>query len=161
MNVEKRILELIELLAEYLQKTDRLLDRMDKHDILFEKQFARMDLAYQVIVTHSERIEILQDQTKDIQLQTKDLKQQTKDIQQQTKDFQLQMKDLHPQTNDLQHQTKELYQQTKELQLQTKEIYKEIKVLQLETKEIQQRNDSTFKEILSISKRVQTIEGEQ
>ncbi len=126
MNVEKRILELIELLAEYLQKTDRLLDRMDKHDILFEKQFARMDLAYQVIVTHSERIENLQDQTKDLQLQTKDLQLQTKDIQQ---------------------QTKELYQQTKELQLQTKEI--------------QLRNDSTFKEILSISKRVQTIEGEQ
>ena len=126
MNVEKRILELIELLAEYLQKTDRLLDRMDKHDILFEKQFARMDLAYQVIVTHSERIENLQDQTKDLQLQTKDLQLQTKDIQQ---------------------QTKELYQQTKELQMQTKEI--------------QLRNDSTFKEILSISKRVQTIEGEQ
>ena len=117
---------MIELLAEYLQKTDRLLDRMDKHDILFEKQFARMDLAYQVIVTHSERIENLQDQTKDLQLQTKDLQLQTKDIQQ---------------------QTKELYQQTKELQMQTKEI--------------QLRNDSTFKEILSISKRVQTIEGEQ
>ena len=101
MNIEKRILELIELLAEYLQKTDRLLDRMDKHDILFEKQFARMDLAYQVIVTHSERIENLQDQAKDLQLQTKDLQLQTKDLQQ---------------------QTKELYQQTKELQLQTKEI---------------------------------------
>ena len=92
---------MIELLAEYLQKTDRLLDRMDKHDILFEKQFARMDLAYQVIVTHSERIENLQDQAKDLQLQTKDLQLQTKDLQQ---------------------QTKELYQQTKELQLQTKEI---------------------------------------
>ena len=88
MNVEKRILELIELLAEYLQKTDRLLDRMDKHDVLFEKQFARMDLAYQVIVTHSERIENLQDQTKDIQLQTKDLQLQTKELQLQTKEIQ-------------------------------------------------------------------------
>ena len=88
MNVEKRILELIELLAEYLQKTDRLLDRMDKHDVLFEKQFARMDLAYQVIVTHSERIENLQDQTKDLQLQTKDLQQQTKELQLQTKEIQ-------------------------------------------------------------------------
>ncbi len=105
MNVEKRILELIELLAEYLQKTDRLLDRMDKHDVLFEKQFARMDLAYQVIVTHSERIEILQEETKDLQRQTKDLQQQTKE-----------------QTKDLQLQIKELYQQTKELQLETKEI---------------------------------------
>ena len=88
MNVEKRILELIELLAEYLQKTDRLLDRMDKHDILFEKQFARMDLAYQVIVTHSERIEILQEETKDLQRQTKDLQQQTKELQLETKEIQ-------------------------------------------------------------------------
>lgn len=88
MNVEKRILELIELLAEYLQKTDRLLDRMDKHDVLFEKQFARMDLAYQVIVTHSERIEILQEETKDLQRQTKDLQQQTKELQLQTKEIQ-------------------------------------------------------------------------
>ena len=79
---------MIELLAEYLQKTDRLLDRMDKHDVLFEKQFARMDLAYQVIVTHSERIENLQDQTKDLQLQTKDLQQQTKELQLQTKEIQ-------------------------------------------------------------------------
>jgi|GEM_PF-2539501 len=88
MNVEKRILELIELLGEYLQKTDRLLDRMDKHDILFEKQFARMDLAYQVIVTHSERIEILQEETKDLQRQTKDLQQQTKELQLETKEIQ-------------------------------------------------------------------------
>lgn len=88
MNVEKRILELIELLAEYLQKTDRLLDRMDKHDVLFEKQFARMDLAYQVIVTHSERIEILQEETKDLQRQTKDLQLQTKELQLQTKEIQ-------------------------------------------------------------------------
>ena len=99
MNVEKRILELIELLAEYLQKTDRLLDRMDKHDVLFEKQFARMDLAYQVIVTHSERIEILQEETKDLQRQTKDLQQQTKE---QTKDLQLQIKELQLQTKEIQ-----------------------------------------------------------
>lgn len=99
MNIEKRILELIELLAEYLQKTDRLLDRMDKHDILFEKQFARMDLAYQVIVTHSERIENLQDQAKDLQLQTKDLQQQTKELYQQTKELQLQTKEIQ-QRND-------------------------------------------------------------
>ena len=65
------------LLAEYLQKTDRLLDRMDMHDILFEKQFARMDLAYQVIVTHSEKIESLERQTKEIQEETREIKKAT------------------------------------------------------------------------------------
>lgn len=116
MNVEKRILELIELLAEYLQKTDRLLDRMDKHDVLFEKQFARMDLAYQVIVTHSERIENLQEETKDLQRQTKDLQLQTKELQQQTKE----------QTKDLQLQIKELQLQTKEIQQRNDSTFKEI-----------------------------------
>ena len=70
----KRILELIELLSEYLQKTDRILDKMDRHDVLFDKyfelfdkQFKRMDMAYQVIVGHSEKIEVLQGGTKHLQ----------------------------------------------------------------------------------------------
>ena len=29
--------KIIELLAEYLQKTDRILDRLDSHDHLFEE----------------------------------------------------------------------------------------------------------------------------
>ena len=70
----KRILELIELLSEYLQKTDRILDKMDRHDVsfdkyfeLFDKQFKRMDMAYQVIVGHSEKIEVLHGETKHLQ----------------------------------------------------------------------------------------------
>jgi uncharacterized coiled-coil DUF342 family protein len=74
MDLNKRIDEIIELLAEYLQKTDRILDRMDKHDEMFEKQLARIDLAYQVIITHSEKIELLQEQSKDLQQQSKDLR---------------------------------------------------------------------------------------
>lgn len=101
--MDKRITELLALLSEYLQKIDRLLVRMDEHDLLFEKQFARMDLAYQVIVTHSEKIEALQQQTKEIQVESWDLK-----------------KDM-------------LKQETK--------------------------NEAIFNEILSISKRVQTLEG--
>ncbi len=72
--MDKRITELLAILAEYLQKTDRLLERMDQHDLLFEKQFTRMDLAYQVIVTHSEKIELLQEQSNDLRQQTKDLR---------------------------------------------------------------------------------------
>lgn len=72
--MDKRITELLAILAEYLQKTDRLLERMDQHNLLFEKQFTRMDLAYQVIVTHSEKIELLQEQSNDLRQQTKDLR---------------------------------------------------------------------------------------
>lgn len=108
--MDKRITELLALLSEYLQMTDRLLVRMDEHDLLFEKQFARMDLAYQVIVTHSEKIE------------------------------------------DLQHQAKDLRQQTKEIQVESWDLKKDM--LKQETK-----NEAIFNEILSISKRVQTLEG--
>jgi hypothetical protein len=45
--------KLIELLAEYLQKTDRILDRLDSHDSLFGKQF-------QTLLEHSKQIESLQ-----------------------------------------------------------------------------------------------------
>ena len=72
--VEKRILELIEFLAGHIQKIDRLLDKMDSRDVLFDKyfelfdkQFKRMDMAYQVIVGHSEKIEVLHGETKHLQ----------------------------------------------------------------------------------------------
>lgn len=71
MDLNKRIQEMMALLAEYMQKTDRLLDRMDKHDILFEKQFARMDVAYQVIVAHSEKIDVLQQRANETQEELK------------------------------------------------------------------------------------------
>ncbi len=101
MDINKRLDELIELLAEYLQKTDRLLERMDRndqksahYDELFEKQFARMDLAYQVIVTHSEKIENLQQQTQTLQQHTQTLQQQTQTLQQQTQTLQDETKEI-------------------------------------------------------------------
>ena len=45
--------KIIELLAEYLQKTDRLLDRLDKHDSLFEKQFQIMESLQRESLRHS------------------------------------------------------------------------------------------------------------
>lgn len=52
--------KIIELLAEYLQKTDRILDRLDKHDSLFKNQ---LDVLFQ----HSKQIETLQKQTETLQ----------------------------------------------------------------------------------------------
>jgi uncharacterized protein YlxW (UPF0749 family) len=65
--------KIVELLSEYLLKTDRILDRLDTHDNLFEAmlkqmdaQSKRMDLAYQVIIKHSEQIEKLQQETQEL-----------------------------------------------------------------------------------------------
>jgi peptidoglycan hydrolase CwlO-like protein len=106
MKNEERI---IELLAEYLQKTDRILDRLDSHDHLFEETLKRIDL-------------------------------NTK------------------QTQELQNQTRELQNQTRELQNQTKELQKETKELRSESLKHEIKNDVLLKEILSISKRVMTLE---
>lgn len=80
LNLNKQIVEMMALLSEYMQKIDRLLDRMDKHDILFEKQFARMDLAYQVIVGHSEKIEALEQQTNRITEETNRITEEARQI---------------------------------------------------------------------------------
>jgi hypothetical protein len=56
MKNEDRI---IELLAEYLQKTDRILDRLDSHDQLFEATLKRIDIS-------SEQIQQLQKETKEL-----------------------------------------------------------------------------------------------
>ena len=85
--------KILELLAEYLRKTDRLIEKWDKHDLLFDKQFKRLDIAYQVLVTHSEKIEELQRESKELRLQTKELQQQTLNIQQETKNIKLQTKE--------------------------------------------------------------------
>jgi uncharacterized coiled-coil DUF342 family protein len=87
--------KIIELLAEYLQKTDRILDRLDSHDHLFEEILKRIDVSSQ---------------------------------------------------------------QTKELQTQTKELQKETKELRSESLKHEIKNDVLLKEILSISKRVMTLE---
>lgn len=108
--------KIIELLAEYLLKTDRVLDRLDSHDHLFKEVLARID-------KKSEQIDDLGMQTKELQRETRELQQQTKELQQ---------------------QTKELQQQTKELRSES--LKHEIK------------NDVLLKEILSISKRVWTLE---
>jgi septal ring factor EnvC (AmiA/AmiB activator) len=92
MKNEERI---IELLAEYLQKTDRILDRLDSHDHLFAETLKRMDITSQ---------------------------------------------------------------QTQELQNQTKELQKETKELRSESLKHEIKNDVLLKEILSISKRVMTLE---
>ena len=94
--------KIIELLAEYLLKTDRILDRLDSHDHLFKEVLARID-------KKSEQID-------DLGMQTKELQQQTKELQQQTKELR---------SESLKHEIK---------------------------------NDVLLKEILSISKRVWTLE---
>ncbi|NOS91235.1 MAG: hypothetical protein HOP30_04900 [Cyclobacteriaceae bacterium] len=101
--------KIIELLAEYLLKTDRVLDRLDSHDHLFKEVLARID-------KKSEQIDDLQIQTKELQRETRELQQQTKELQQQTKDLR---------SESLKHEI---------------------------------NNDVLLKEILSISKRVWTLE---
>ncbi len=101
--------KIIELLAEYLLKTDRILDRLDSHDHLFKEVLARID-------KKSEQIDELQMQTKELQRETRELQQQTKELQQQTKELRSEF---------LKHEIK---------------------------------NDVLLKEILSISKRVWTLE---
>ncbi|MCE2893314.1 MAG: hypothetical protein LW721_02660 [Flammeovirgaceae bacterium] len=51
--------KIIELLAEYLQKTDRILDRLDSHDHLFEEILKRIDAS-------SQQIHQLQTETKEL-----------------------------------------------------------------------------------------------
>lgn len=94
--------KIIELLAEYLLKTDRILDRLDSHDHLFKEVLARID-------KKSEQIDELQMQTKELQRETRELQQQTKELR----------------SESLKHEIK---------------------------------NDVLLKEILSISKRVWTLE---
>jgi uncharacterized coiled-coil DUF342 family protein len=115
--------KIVELLAEYLLKTDRALAN----------------------------IEALQKQTLEIQKQTRDLQQQTHNLQQQTRDLQQQTRDLQQQTHDQQ-------QQTHNLQQQSNEFKNEMKELRGESLKHEIRNDVLLKEILSISKRVLTLE---
>ena len=62
--------KIIELLAEYLLKTDRILDRLDSHDHLFKEVLARID-------KKSEQIDELQMQTKELQRETKELRSES------------------------------------------------------------------------------------
>ena len=55
--------KIIELLAEYLQKTDRILERMDKHDSVFEKQFKVIESLQRESLEHSKQIESLRKET--------------------------------------------------------------------------------------------------
>ncbi len=65
---------------------------------------------------------------------------------------------LQKQTNELQKQTNELQKQTNELQKQSLQVQKEIKELRSESLKHEIKNDVLLKEILSISKRVMTLE---
>ncbi len=132
---EKKI---IELLAEYLQKTDRMLDRMDQHDIFFEKQFARLDIAFQTLIAHSEKVESIQHETKEIHLEIREIQQEVKDLHHKSVDIQLDIKGIH---------------------LEIKEIQQESFGIKKEILKQQSVNETLLKEILSISKRVLSIEN--
>jgi len=169
---EKRI---IELLAEYLLKTDRMLDKMDKHEQLLEKQFDRLDVSYLVLVAHSEKIDDTREQTTELQRQTGQLQKQNEKLQLHTEKLQQQTEKLQQQTEKLQQQTEELQQQTGEIHLQTAELKNQTKELRQQTKEgkaetakinrqlLRQTtlNESLLKEILALSKKVVKIEGKR
>lgn len=53
MKAEDRILE---LLAEYLKKTDQTMERMDASNKRMDESNKRMDLAYDVLIKHSEEL---------------------------------------------------------------------------------------------------------
>lgn len=77
--------KILELLAEYLRKTDQILERLAQHDLLWSKnnerwgkqeehwnkQDVRLDIAYQTLIFHSEKIEALQKSSEEIRKQTK------------------------------------------------------------------------------------------
>ncbi|MFM9838465.1 MAG: hypothetical protein ACKVOQ_09395 [Cyclobacteriaceae bacterium] len=65
---------------------------------------------------------------------------------------------LQKQTSELQKQTSELQKQTYELQKQSIDLQKETKELRSESLKHEIKNDVLLKEILSISKRVMTLE---
>ena len=67
---------------------------LKEHRMLFEKSFQRMDLTYQVIISHSEKIdantEIIRRHTIDIE----EMRAQTRNIQKQTVEISLRMKGI-------------------------------------------------------------------
>lgn len=63
--------KILELLAEYLRKTDQILERLGKQEEHWNKQDARLDIAYQTLIFHSEKIEALQKASEEIRKQTK------------------------------------------------------------------------------------------
>ena len=65
---------------------------------------------------------------------------------------------LQKQTLEIQKQTHDLQQQTHDLQKQTHELQRETKELRRESLKHEIKNDVLLKEILSISKRVLTLE---
>ena len=49
--------KIIELLAEYLQKTDQLIDQIKVNDQRADEQLKRIDIAYETILNHAGRFE--------------------------------------------------------------------------------------------------------
>jgi hypothetical protein len=88
---EDRILE---LLAEYLRKTDQIMERLDKQAVVWsqqqeawgrqeefrKRQDQRLDVAYQVLVAHSEKIEKLQEESAELRKKSIKLEQQSQKI---------------------------------------------------------------------------------
>ncbi len=120
MKNEEKILE---LLAEYLLKTDRSL----------------------------ERIEVLQKQTHELQSETRELQKQTHELQKQSLE-------LQKQSLELQKETIELRKEAVELRKETSDLRKETSDLRRESLKHEIKNDVLLKEILSISRRVITLE---
>ncbi len=62
--------KILELLAEYLQKTDRTLERMEKTD-------KKIDLAYDVLVKHSEELISLRKETEELRNESLSLRKES------------------------------------------------------------------------------------
>ena len=136
--------KILELLSEYLRKTDRVLDRLDSHDELFEKQLGRIDLAYQVIIGHSEKHDNHKEHFAILEKQIESAHKRTEILQQQTERMEQQTERMEQQTVRLEQQTQILDQHTKEIQEQTKIIHRESK--------------SMMKQLERLSKKVNVLE---
>ena len=118
--------KILELLSEYLRKTDRVLDRLDSHDELFEKQLGRIDLAYQVIIGHSEKHDNHKEHFAILEKQIESAHKRTEILQQQTERMEQQTVRLEQQTQILDQHTKEIQEQTKIIHRESKSMMKEL-----------------------------------
>jgi septation ring formation regulator EzrA len=94
----KSITDLLALMAEQLQRMDQLFDRMEvqekglkamseKYDKLFEsqariyeRQFERLDIAYQILISHSKTFDALHGETKELSQDLESFREQTKEL---------------------------------------------------------------------------------
>jgi uncharacterized protein (DUF342 family) len=136
MKSEDRI---VEILAEYLQKTDRILDRFEKSDRRSEKTDRNISImskaihendskTQKVLVQHSEELKALKKESHELR-----------------KEFGRESQELR----------KEFGKETQELR---KEFGRETQEIRKELLKIELQNNSMLKELLSISRRVASLE---